>query len=45
MKTMKMSSAPSYRAQRGHIFDVAAQGLKKHLFTAMHAFVDFKVLN
>ncbi len=27
---MKMSSAPSFRAPGGHIFDVVAQGLKKH---------------
>ena len=34
---MKMSYAPSLRAPRGHIFDVVAQGLKKHVFTAMLA--------
>ena len=27
---MKMSSAPNFRAPRGHIVDVVAQGLKKH---------------
>ncbi len=27
---IKMSSAPSFRAPGGHIFDVVAQGLKKH---------------
>ena len=27
---MKMSYAPSFRAPGGHIFDVVAQGLKKH---------------
>ncbi len=27
---MKMSSAPSFRAPGVHIFDVVAQGLKKH---------------
>ncbi len=32
---MKMSYAPSFRAPGGHIFDVIAQGLKKHVFTAM----------
>ena len=32
-----MSSAPSFRAPRGHIFDGVAQGLKKHVFTAMFA--------
>ncbi len=32
-----MSSAPSFRAPGGHIFDVVAQGLKKHVFTAMLA--------
>ena len=53
---MKMSYAPSCRAPGGHIFDVVAQGLKKHVFTAMHActacsigtthaFVDLKVSN
>ena len=34
---MKMSSAPSFRAPGGHIFDVVAQGLKKPIFTAMLA--------
>ena len=34
---MKMSSAPSFGAPGGHIFDVVAQGLKKHVFTAMLA--------
>jgi hypothetical protein len=28
------SSAPSFGALGGHIFDVVAQGLKKHKFTA-----------
>ena len=53
---MKMSYAPSFRASGGHIFDVVAQILKKHVFTAMaactacsigttHAFVDLKVSN
>jgi hypothetical protein len=28
-----MSYAPSFRAPGGHIFDVVAQGLKKHVFT------------
>ena len=32
-----MSYAPSLRAPGGHIFDVVAQGLKKHVFTAMLA--------
>ena len=27
---MKMSSAPSFGAPGGHIFDVVAPGLKKH---------------
>ena len=34
---MKMSSAPSFGAPGGHIFDVVAQGLKKHVFTVMLA--------
>ncbi len=36
---MKMSSAPSFGDPEGHIFDVVAQGLKKHVhvFTAMLA--------
>ncbi len=34
---MKMSSAPSFGAPGGHIFDVVALGLKKHVFTAMLA--------
>jgi hypothetical protein len=53
---MKMSYAPRFRAPGGHIFDVVAQILKKHVFTAMractacsigtmHAFVDLKVSN
>jgi hypothetical protein len=29
-KDMKMSSAPSSSAPGGHIFEVVAQGLKKH---------------
>ena len=32
-----MSYAPSFRAPGGHIFDVVAQRLKKHVFTAMLA--------
>jgi hypothetical protein len=32
-----MSYAPSFRAPEGHIFDVVAQELKKHVFTAMLA--------
>jgi hypothetical protein len=36
-KDMKISYAPSFRAPGGHIFDVVAQGLKKHIFTAMLA--------
>ncbi len=32
-----MSSAPSFGAPGGHIFDVVAQGLEKHVFTAMLA--------
>ena len=36
-KDMKMSYAPSCRAAGGHIFDVVAQGLKKHVFTAILA--------
>jgi hypothetical protein len=32
-----MSSAPSFGAPGGHIFDVAAPGLKQHVFTAMLA--------
>ena len=34
---MKLSSAPSFGAPGGPIFDVVAQGLKKHVFTAMLA--------
>ncbi len=34
---MKMSSAPSFGAPGGHIFDVVAPGLKKQVFTAMLA--------
>ncbi len=34
---MKMISAPSFGAPGGHVFDVVAQGLKKHVFTAMLA--------
>ena len=34
---MEMSSAPSFGAPGGHIFDVVAQGLKKHVFTTMLA--------
>jgi hypothetical protein len=32
-----MSSAPNFGAPGGHIFDVVALGLKKHVFTAMLA--------
>ena len=32
-----MSSAPSLGAPGGHIFDVVAQILKKHVFTAIFA--------
>ena len=32
-----MSFAPSFGAPGGHIFDVVAQGLKKHVFTAIAA--------
>ncbi len=32
-----MSSAPILGASGGHIFDIVAQGLKKHVFTAMLA--------
>ncbi len=32
-----MSYAPSFRAPGGYIFDVVAQVLKKHVFTAMLA--------
>ncbi len=34
---IKMSSAASFGAPGGHIFDVVAQGLKKHVFIAMLA--------
>ncbi len=34
---MKMSSAPSFGAPGSLIFVVVAQGLKKHVFTAMLA--------
>ena len=34
---MKMSYAPSFRASGGHIFDVVAQILKKHVYTAIFA--------
>ncbi len=34
---MKMSSAPSFGAPGGHIFDIVAPELKKHVFTAMLA--------
>jgi hypothetical protein len=34
---MKMGSTPSFVAPGCHIFDVVAQGLKKHVFTAMLA--------
>jgi hypothetical protein len=34
---MKMSSAPCFEAPGVHISDVVAQGLKKHVFTAMLA--------
>ena len=32
-----MSFVPSFGAPGGHIFDVVAQGVKKHVFTAMFA--------
>ncbi len=32
-----MSFAPSFGASGGHIFDVVAQGVKKHVFTVMLA--------
>ena len=32
-----MSEVPSFGAPVGHIFDVVALGLKKHVFTAMLA--------
>ncbi len=32
-----MSSAPSFGAPGGHIFEVVAHGVKKHVFTAMLA--------
>ena len=32
-----MSYAPSFRAPGGHIFDVVAQILKKHVFTGIFA--------
>ena len=32
-----MSYAPSFRAPGGHIFDVVAQIVKKHVFTAIFA--------
>ncbi len=32
-----MSSAPSFGAPGGHIFDVVVHGVKKHVFTAMLA--------
>ena len=34
---MKMSCAPSFGVLVGHIFDVVAHGVKKHVFTAMLA--------
>ena len=34
---MKMSYAPSFRAPGGHIIDVVAEGVKKHVFIAMFA--------
>jgi hypothetical protein len=37
IEDMKMSSAPSFGAPGGHIFDVVAEGLKKHVFTAILA--------
>ena len=30
-----MSYAPSFRGPGGHIFDVVAEGVKKHVFIAM----------
>ncbi len=32
-----MSSVPSFGGPGGHIFDVVAHGVKKHVFTAMLA--------
>ena len=32
-----MSYAPSFRAPGGHIFDVVAEGVKKHVFVATFA--------
>ncbi len=37
---MKLSSAPSFGAPGGPIFDVVAQGLKKHVFTATNILAD-----
>ncbi len=34
---MKVSSAPSFGGPGGHIFDVVAQVVKNHVFTAMLA--------
>ncbi len=34
---MQMSYAPTFRAPGGHIFDVVAEGLKKHVFISMFA--------
>jgi hypothetical protein len=34
---MKMSSTTCFGASGGHIFDVVAPGLKKHVFLAMLA--------
>ncbi len=34
---IKMSSAPSFGAPGGHIFDLVAPELKKYVFTAMLA--------
>jgi hypothetical protein len=34
---MKMSYAPSFRVLGGHIFDVVAEVVKKHVFIAMLA--------
>ena len=34
---MQMSYAPIFSAPGGHIFDVVAEGLKKHVFIAMFA--------
>ncbi len=37
MSSMKMSSATSFGASGGHVFDVVAPERKKHVFTPMLA--------